>query len=133
MRKMTYLAVLEPGEDSYGVFFPDLPGCTSLGDTIAEAQENAQEALSLHIYGMEKDGDPIPEPSTTLSKDDTEGCFVVPVTIYPDVLRDEMRNKRISTNVTIPLWLKELAENKKINFSRLMETSLKDVLGVKKQ
>ena len=33
MLSMTYLAVLEPGEDgSYGISFPDLPGCFSYGE-----------------------------------------------------------------------------------------------------
>lgn len=28
MRKLTYLAVLEPSSDNgYGVYFPDIPGC----------------------------------------------------------------------------------------------------------
>lgn len=27
MRKLTYLAVFEPSDDGYGVYFPDLPGC----------------------------------------------------------------------------------------------------------
>jgi HicB_like antitoxin of bacterial toxin-antitoxin system len=33
----------------FGVFFPDLDGCITLGETAAEAAENAREALSLHI------------------------------------------------------------------------------------
>lgn len=131
MRKLTYLAVLEPSEDSYGVFFPDLPGCISLGDTIAEAQENAQEALSLHIYGMEKDGDTIPKPSTALSKEDSDGCIVVPVTIYPDLEAARLDSRKVKTNCSIPAWLKNLAEQKHVNYSQLLETSLKDVLGIK--
>jgi len=52
-RKIAYLAVFEPaGNGSFGVYFPDLPGCTSYGETLAEAQKNAQDALGLHIYGM---------------------------------------------------------------------------------
>lgn len=35
MLSMTYLAVLEPGEDgSYGISFPDLPGCFRAGGRI---------------------------------------------------------------------------------------------------
>lgn len=50
-------------EDGYGVFFPDLPGCISAGDTVQDAAINAAEALALHIEGMVEDGDPLPEPS----------------------------------------------------------------------
>lgn len=40
MLNLTYLAVLEPGEDgSYSVSFLKLPGCFSYGDNLAEAQQ----------------------------------------------------------------------------------------------
>ena len=47
------------------VYFPDLPGCISYGNSYEEAQKEAADALALHIYGMEKDGDEIPAPSKT--------------------------------------------------------------------
>jgi predicted RNase H-like HicB family nuclease len=50
-------------EDGYGVVFPDLPGCTSGGDTIEEAYEHAFEALALHIEGMSEEGLALPEPT----------------------------------------------------------------------
>ena len=130
MRKLTYLAVLEPSADGYGVFFPDLPGCISFGETILDAQKNAQEALELHIYGMEKDNDTIPDPSTRLSKEDTDGCIVTAVTIFPDIVKNDMESRRVKTNVTIPLWLKELAEAQNVNYSKLLENSLREYLGL---
>ncbi|MEA2939939.1 MAG: hypothetical protein QOD09_468 [Bradyrhizobium sp.] len=45
---------------SYGVSFPDLPGCISAGDTFEEAIENASQALAGHLAIMAADGDPIP-------------------------------------------------------------------------
>lgn len=133
MRSLTYLAVLEPSSDGYGVFFPDLPGCISFGTTIADAQQHAREALELHIYGMEKDGDVIPAPSDQLDVEDIAGCIVTAVTIFPDLVRHEMDNRRVKTNVTIPLWLKELAETRKVNYSKLLENSLIEYLGVQQQ
>ncbi len=50
----------EPG--SYGVVFPDLPGCTSGGATLTEAARNAAEALSFHLEGMAAARERIPEP-----------------------------------------------------------------------
>jgi predicted RNase H-like HicB family nuclease len=46
---MHYVAVIERGRDGFGVFFPDLPGCTSAGDTVQQAAENAAEALALYF------------------------------------------------------------------------------------
>lgn len=131
MRKITYLSVLEPASDGgYGVFFPDLPGCVSYGKTIDEAQANAAEAAGLHIYAMETDGDPLPEPSAMLSAEDTEGCLVSPVTVFPDLVKNEMDNKRIKTNITLPAWLKRVAEEHNVNYSRILETALLDYLGI---
>jgi len=58
--KITYLAVFEPTGTGYSVYFPDLPGCVSYGEDYEEARKQAAEALWLHIYGAEKDGDEIP-------------------------------------------------------------------------
>jgi predicted RNase H-like HicB family nuclease len=43
-----YIAMVEeePGK-AVGVWFPDLPGCTSAGDTLDEALFNAREAIDL--------------------------------------------------------------------------------------
>jgi predicted RNase H-like HicB family nuclease len=45
---------------SYGVSFPDVPGCISAGDTFEEAIDNASQALAGHLAVMAADGDPIP-------------------------------------------------------------------------
>ena len=43
-----YLAFVEDEGPDYaiGVWFPDLPGCTSAGDTVEEAMANAQDAIA---------------------------------------------------------------------------------------
>lgn len=52
--------VLEQEEDGgFSVYTPGVPGCTSQGDTIAEAVSNIAEAIDLHIGCMKKDGLPI--------------------------------------------------------------------------
>lgn len=38
MRNLTYFAVFEPSTNgSYSIYFPDLPGCVSVGDSLEEA------------------------------------------------------------------------------------------------
>ena len=133
MKKMTYLAVLEHSKDGgFGVWFPDLPGCISYGRDLEEAQVMAEEALGLHIYGLESDGDEIPEASDILdmSDEDINGCIIVPVTIFPELVKNEMDNKRVKTNVTLPRWLKNIAESKKVNYSRLLESALLEYLNL---
>ena len=70
-----YIALFEDaGPDrAIGVWFPDLPGCTSGGDDIDEALRNAPEALELYAESFEEDGKPLPRPRTlTELKSDPE-------------------------------------------------------------
>jgi len=133
MRKLTYFAVFEPSPEGYGVYFPDLPGCVSLGRDFEQAQRNAAEALGLHIYGMEKDGDEIPAPSRNpqIDADTAEGCIVAPVSVFPELVRNELDNRAVKTNLTIPAWLKELAEAQGVNFSKVLQVALMEYLGVR--
>lgn len=58
-----YIALVHKDKDtSYGVSFPDVPGCISAGDTFEEAIANAAEALAGHFAMMRTDGDSIPRP-----------------------------------------------------------------------
>jgi predicted RNase H-like HicB family nuclease len=132
MRKVTYLAVFEPSKDGFGVYFPDLPGCISFGKTFEDAQVQAADALALHIYGMEKDGDILPKPSKNpaVEPETSDGYFVAPVTVFPDMVKNELDNKKVKTNVTLPTWLKDAAEQRGVNYSRLLESALIDYLDI---
>lgn len=132
MKKATYLAVFEPTSDGYAVSFPDLPGCISYGSSFEQAQREAEDALGLHLYGMEKDGDLIPPPSATpaIDPDTAPGFLVGPVSVYPDMVRNELDNRRVKTNTTLPAWLKDAAEQKGVNYSHLLEAALIDYLGL---
>lgn len=57
-----YIAVINK-KDGYEVAFPDFPGCVTTGVDLDEAKARAREALELHISGMVKDNDEIPEES----------------------------------------------------------------------
>lgn len=62
--QVTYVAfVLDSSDDSaFGVVFPDLPGCFSAGDTLAEAERSAREALSLYCEVALERGQSLPPP-----------------------------------------------------------------------
>ncbi len=61
-----YVAIIEDAgpDHAVGVWFPDLPGCTSGGDDIDEALRNAPHALALYADSMEIDGTLLPRPRT---------------------------------------------------------------------
>ncbi len=56
---MRYPIVIHKDSHSdYGVTIPDLPGCFSVGSTIEEAINMAQEAAECHIEGILIDSEP---------------------------------------------------------------------------
>jgi len=106
---MRFIAFVHKEPNScYGVSFPDVPGCTSAGDTLDEALSNAVDALSGHIRLMEADMDVIPSPRTLdeicddpETKKDAEGAIISAVPL----VRDRGSTTRI--NVSLDLGLLE--------------------------
>jgi predicted RNase H-like HicB family nuclease len=131
MNKVVYPAIFHKEEvGGYSVSFPDLPGCFSEGDTLEEAENAAREALELHLYCMERDGEPIPDASDDI--DVERGDFVVLISAWMDAVRDEMRNRAVKKTLTIPNWLNDAAESAKINYSQVLQAALMERLGVGK-
>ena len=100
------------------VAFPDFPGCITAGQTIDEAKDSAQEALSLHIQGMLEDGDKLPAPSNLEKimaiKDFADAIAYLVVTV-PDA-----KPRTVRVNITVPeMTLKQIdAAAKKRGMSR---------------
>ena len=57
-----YPAIFERSKGGYGVWFPDIAGCTSGGDTLEEAAANA--AVALELWFAEPHAGEAPAPST---------------------------------------------------------------------
>ena len=56
-----YVAIAEKEPDSaFGIWFPDVEGCFSAGDTLAQASANAAAALRQHVEALESAGRPVP-------------------------------------------------------------------------
>jgi len=133
MDKYIFPAVFEPGEQhGYCITFPDLPGIVTSGETIEECLAMAKEALELHLYGMEEDGETIAEATTPNKINIPKGGFVTLIEVWMPPVRDEMANRAVKKTLTIPQWLNDIAEHKKVNYSHLLQESLKDYLGIYK-
>jgi antitoxin HicB len=64
--KLPYTVELTPDPEDGGwvVSVKELPGCLSQGETIEEAMEMIQDAMTGWLELALEDGDPIPEPRT---------------------------------------------------------------------
>ena len=130
MRKLSYLVILKPSIEGYNIIFPDFPSCSSYGKDIIQALTKAKKVLELHIYDIEKNCNELLVRSNEIDVTQYKDSIVSQITIFPDLVKNEMDNKRVKTNTTIPRWLKEIAEANKVNFSQLLEASLIDYLGL---
>lgn len=61
---MKYAVIIERGQNSYGAYAPDLPGCVAVAETRTEVVKMIQEAIEFHLEGMRLDGEPVPQPSS---------------------------------------------------------------------
>jgi predicted RNase H-like HicB family nuclease len=61
---LRYAVVFERSEDGYGAYVPDLPGCVTVGDTLAETEANIREAIAGHIAVMKEYCEAIPQPTS---------------------------------------------------------------------
>lgn len=90
-----YIGLLrkDPGS-SYGVDFPDFPGCITAAETLEAVSPMAVEALAFHIEAMLEDGDPIPVPSSldTILADPLNHEAVPILVPVPDGLFDTSRD-----------------------------------------
>ena len=132
MKPTTYFSVIEPTKTGYSLYFPDLLGCITCGKSLEETLKNAEEALGLHLWGMEKDNEEIPKPTTPpfLNEEMEENSFIIPITVYMALVKDEIETKAVKKTLTIPYWLNVEAEKAGINFSQVLQVALKEKLNV---
>ena len=116
--------------DTIGVYFPDLPGCISAADTTEKAIENAKEALSLHLYGMEEDGEEIPVPSDLTEIELDKGEIPTMIEVFMKPFREKMHSRFVKKTLSIPNWLNTAAEAQHINFSAVLQSALMDQLHI---
>lgn len=124
--RYVYPAVLTY-EDGYeiAVTFPDLPGCATSGKDDEDAIAMGREALGLHLFGMENDGDDIPVPSKIREIETEENEVVVLIEVYMPSIRMSQVNRSINRTVTLPAWLNAAALERNINFSQVLQDALK--------
>lgn len=131
--KYAFPAVFAPEEEGgYSVYFPDVSGCYTDGDTLTEAIEMAKDALCLMLYHLEEEGKEIPIASDVkaVSANITDNEFVSLIACDTLDYRRYYDNKAVKKTLSIPAWLNALAEREGVNFSAVLQTALKKALGI---
>jgi len=124
--EVSYPAVIETdASGGYGVFFPDLPGCVSAGDTVEETFEMAREALALHLEGMMEDGDPLPAATPYGKVKAPRGVKVAAIVLVPAVLP----GKTVRLNVTLDSGLVARIDSVTDNRSAWLSAAAREALA----
>ena len=69
---MTYVIVIEPTDNGYSAYVPDLPGCVAAAGSYEDTEQLIQEAVVFHLDSLREHGDPIPEPRTGVGSVEVE-------------------------------------------------------------
>lgn len=123
-------AIFQYAPDGISISYPDIPGCLSCSETTEEAFKDAKEALGLHLWSMEQDGDTIPEPSAPETFSLEKGQVLTMIEVFMPPIRGRLNNRFIKKTLSIPSWLNAEAEEAKVNFSQILQEALKEKLGV---
>ena len=102
------------------------------GESIADAMEMARDAIGLMGIDFMDDVKEIPEPGSKeviADKDDIVTLVDVDFMEY----RKKVDNKAVKKNCTIPYWLNVEAEKAGINYSKLLQEAIMQVLGISKK
>lgn len=124
--KLVYEAIFTPFEngDGYTVEVPDLPGCITEGDSLAEAIEMGQDAASGWILTELEEGHDFPKPSDLSSVSVPTGAFTNYLVLDIDAYSERYSSKSIRKNITIPAWLNTYGEKNNVNFSKVLTEAL---------
>ncbi len=125
--------------NQYYVLWPDLLGCTTTGATEDEALEHGREAMSLHLWGMEVDGDEIPAPTPLHRLDlgeyveEGEKIVAVLVEVWMPSFRERMETKAVNRTVTLPGWLDSQAKRAALNYSQILQDGIMERLKISRK
>lgn len=127
MNNYFYPAKFSKEGNAYNVTFLDFDNVFTFGIGFEDAYYMAQDAL----YNILPDLKELPIPTydymnIKVKKDE----FITMVELNTFEHEQKLSNKTVKTTVTMPEWLKKLAEAKGINFSKVLQKGLKSELNL---
>ena len=129
------MAIFSYDKDGISIEFPDLPGCYPCAEKedTDMALKNAKEAHAMHIWGMEQDGDEIPQPTTITSLHLESNQIAVLIDVFMPPVRERINNKFVKKTLSLPAWLAAKADEDGVNCSKIFQNALIDYLNIQKK
>ena len=126
--KYLYPVILYKDDDKIGVTVPDLPGCHTFGDNMADALIMAKDAIEIWLWDAENKAESIPPASESLKAE--EGQTISLVVADTDEYRRLNETRAVKKTLSIPSWLNAQAEKANAPFSQILQEGLKSYLKI---
>ena len=114
----------------YFIKVPNLSGCVTEGNDLADALDMAQDAISMWLCDAEDSNENIPSASNIFSLEHDKSEFVNLVAVDTDEYRSLNDSRAIKKTLTLPNWLNTKAVKAGVNFSQVLQDALKERLHV---
>ena len=108
-------------ENGIWIEFPDLKGCQTAGDNLEEAMKLAQDALGLYLASLADRHLPLP-PASALNSIKCPGAQKSYITVDYNSYRK--KNKAVRRMVSLPQWMAEEADKRKLSLSKALQNAL---------
>ena len=137
-----YPAIFYKEDDGrYSVIFPDLNHLATYGTDLDDSIRMAIDCLAGYLHSLILDNEEIPAASniqdinddvikTELEElyTDKSRVFVNIISVNVAEYAEKHFNKSVKKMVTIPQWMADMAESKKLKLSKILQDALKEKL-----
>ena len=129
--KLIYPAVFYPcvDKEGYTVEVPDLPGCVSEGDSLADAIVMGTDAASGWVLDELEDGKPVPAASTAADLDVRDGGIVNLLVLDMDAYAERYGDKAVRKNITIPAFMNTYIEKHGFSLSKIAQDAIGAIMN----
>ncbi len=123
MKKAVYLArVIKANDGWYAIDFPDLPGTHAQCKDLTEVQQEAEKSLCSFLLAAKAVGEEVSAPSPTIDLKDGEMAAIITADL--DAYQRQHDTRPVRKTVSLPQWMAESAERKKLSLSKVLQESL---------
>ena len=124
-----YPVIFTPIEEGgYCVYAPDIKGCITEADNFAEGIAKIRDGICGMLYILERDNQPIPEPTDVFLVKREKNDIVTLVDAPLEEYRRRVGSKAVRRTISIPEWLDKLAMQSNISLSQITQKAIKDEL-----
>jgi len=119
-----YTATFIQEDNTFYARIPDLPGCITTGEDLPDAIEQITDAANLWLVTAEDHGDPIPAPTPQSELDHPDNAILTMIQVDTIAYRSAIDTRAVRKNVSLPAWMANLADQRGINCSQVLQEGL---------